>query len=87
MNYRPDSLPRRPRGAALLSATALLAAAAPLAAAAAALTPAPLAAVVPAAAHTSTQHAGGTLAGDDPCITSASLKALGTMKLPVCAGD
>jgi hypothetical protein len=40
MNSHPDSHPRRPRAAALLSATALLAAAAPLVAAAVALTPA-----------------------------------------------
>ena len=78
--------PRRQRGATLLSVTALLAAA-PLAGAVLALAPAPLAAAVPVAAHSAARHSGATLNGDDPCSTTAQLRGLGTMKLPVCAGD
>jgi hypothetical protein len=78
--------PRRPRGAALLSTTALLAAAAPLAAAVLALTPAPLAAAVPVAAPTSARHAGATLS-DGLWHTAVPFGAFSTMKYPDAGGD
>jgi hypothetical protein len=77
---------RRLRGVALLGSTVLLSTA-PLAAAVLALAPAPFAASVAVAAHSSTSRPSTTANGDDPCVTAAHSRALGTFKYPLCAGD